>query len=69
MSLPIRVKLPTHAEMAHIRDPASSGRIKMTTQFRIAGGARNIGFKRPPVPSEAVRMNKVAVGFFNATRY
>ncbi len=41
-------------DMRHIqlmKDPASSGFVRPVANLRIAGGARNVGVTRPPIPS------------------
>lgn len=60
---PLKIRVPTHGEMAAMRDPASSGRVGLSSSFRITGGARNVGFRRPPAPSEAAKLTKMAAGF------
>lgn len=47
----IHLKAPTMRHIAAIRDPGSAGFIKPKVKMRIAGGARNVGVRRPPTLS------------------
>jgi len=66
MSVASGIKVPSAKDVAWMRDPASApGAPRLTSSFRIAGGARNVGFRRPPTLSSGrTHLRKVAAGFF-----
>lgn len=47
----IHLKAPTMKNIAAIRDPGSAGFVKPKLKLRISGGAKNVGFRRPPTLS------------------
>ena len=47
----LAVTVPNMRHIEHMKDPASAGFVKPVMNLRIAGGARNVGVTRPPIPS------------------
>ncbi len=45
------ISIPSMRHIQLMKDPISSGLVKPSVTLRINGGARNVGYVRPPTPS------------------